>query len=127
MRGVRVAFRRVARVLVALAVGGCSLAHGELVWPEGTNLLVQVWGPGQSTGSFCCSNSGTAPVRIVNLDTSCGCFTARVDSAVIAPGAGARVETTWQIASAPEEQRQEILLTTDETLRDRPFDYDSRG
>lgn len=97
---------------LALFVLGASV-HAQLSWntrqldshPTAEDTDVQ--------GDFEFFNSGSVPVTILDVKTSCGCTTAALDKKTYAPGEKGKVSAVFHIGERQGLQQKQIIVTTD--------------
>ena len=84
-------------LLLAILLGGCGLIGGVpqfSVSPQGYDF--GRIGPDEPvTTNFTVSNSGSAPLKIDSVTTSCGCTTAQLSGQTVAPGATVDLDVTF--------------------------------
>jgi hypothetical protein len=103
---------RWAAVLGVLAL--TTLVRGELQWSERRVELEPPVGASETVGTFECTNRGTAPIRVIEIRSGCGCTLAGFDREVIAPGERATLHAIYQIGDRQGRQSVTITVTTAE-------------
>jgi len=63
---------------------------------------------------FCYTNSGSAPVTIVQVKSSCGCMVPRVQEPTVAPGSGGKLTVEVDLQGRSGYFRKEVLVSTDD-------------
>jgi Protein of unknown function (DUF1573) len=105
------------RLLLFALLGCASTAFAQLKWdkpwqefhrpPEDDHL--------ETTFSF--RNSGSTPVTIKSVKTSCGCTTAKLDKNTYAPGEKGEVVARFSFGQRKGAHRKLITITTDDDAR----------
>ena len=72
--------------------------------------------PGEKrvTGYFRFTNTGDYPVNIVEVRTSCGCTTTRLEKMAYAPGETGEIETIFKLGSREGVHRKRVSVYTDD-------------
>jgi Protein of unknown function (DUF1573) len=90
-------------------------AFGQLKWDN----LEQTFAPKSQdklvVAKYRFINAGTLPVRIDEVQTSCGCTTATLAKKEYAPGESGKIEAKFDFAGRIGHQEKWILVTTDST------------
>jgi hypothetical protein len=68
-------------------------------------------------GEFAFENRGEKPVKIVGVESSCGCVTARAEPAVVQPGEKGKVQADFLFGGRRGPQNKTIVVRTDEANR----------
>lgn len=70
-------------------------------------------GQTEFTATFVAKNTGTVPVRLTKVDSSCSCLKAGADVEVLAPGATATIEAVFDISKLSGESEKRVYVHTD--------------
>lgn len=70
-------------------------------------------GQTEFTATFVARNTGTVPVRLTKVDSSCSCLKAGADVEVVAPGATATIEAVFDISKLSGESEKRVYVHTD--------------
>lgn len=108
--------RLIRRGVAAGAIGCCLsvTAHAELQWEQTRLVLEPATGASDATGFFEFVNRGTKPVRIVEVQSGCGCTVAAPEQQTIEPGAKGRIRAVYHIGSKQGRQTVDVTVTTQE-------------
>lgn len=98
-------------VKIGLLVGCCfSIVRAELVWQQKSIQLnvhpLQV----EAETAFHCANTGTKPVDILSVQTSCGCLKAAAVTNRIMPGTSGSVSVTFDFHDKTGPQRKSVAV-----------------
>ena len=96
-------------VLVAVS------AHGALTWSSTKVEAVAKGGQESFETVFPFKNTGNKPVKIVSVQTSCGCTTATLAKTTYAPGESGELKTAMDLRERTGWQDRTITVTTDST------------
>ena len=89
-------------------------ASAEIAWKERTLRLEPSLGAQQASGVFEFTNTGTTPVRIVEVRSGCGCTVAAVDKQVVQPGEKGTVQAVYHVARRTGRQTVSVTVLTEE-------------
>jgi putative membrane protein len=70
-------------------------------------------GETQFTATFVAKNTGTAPVRLTKLDSSCSCLKVESDTETVPPGGQATINAVFDIAKLSGDAEKRVFVTTD--------------
>lgn len=70
-------------------------------------------GEKEFTATFVAKNTGSAPVVLTKLDSSCSCLKVEADTDTIAPGGSATITAVFDIAKLSGESEKSVYVTTD--------------
>ncbi len=87
-------------------------AASALAWETLVFDRVAALGASSEDFTFHFRNAGTAPVRIVAVQTSCGCTTAALTKEVYAPGEGGDLRVTYRFGGQVGAQEKTVTVTT---------------
>lgn len=87
--------------------------QGRLVFDNEMVRVSTDFGDRESRGIFTFTNTGTEPVAITNVRTSCGCTTTELAKRDYAPGESGRIEAKLDIAQRQGLQRKTVYVSTD--------------
>lgn len=99
----------------AMAVVGLALvssAQAEIEWTQKRLVLEPAVGAQQAEGFFEFTNRGKAPVKIVDVESSCGCTVAAQDQQVVEPGAKGRIRAQYHVADREGKQTVNVTVNT---------------
>ena len=103
---------------IAVAICLVSLVshpvRADLKWEETTIELHPNFGDKEAVGHFKYQNTGSAPVEIKNVKTSCGCTVAHAEQQQVAPGQNGEITATFNIGSHVGTQVKTVSVTTDQ-------------
>ena len=99
----------------AVFVSICSAAQAELAWEKTQIELNPKPGEGQVVGQFKYKNQGSKPIRIVSVKSSCGCTTAALKKADVAPGEDGDITATFTIGNRKGIQQKTVTVETDDS------------
>ncbi len=102
-------FVRSAGLWLGLAA---PLTAGALSWDKLAFDRAAPLGAASEDFTFHFKNSGTAPVTIIYVQTSCGCTTAALAKQVYAPGEGGDLKVTYRFGGQVGSQEKTISVTT---------------
>ncbi len=102
----------VAGLVVSLLPG---LAQADLKWDQTLIELHPNFGDKDAVGHFKYQNTGSTPVRIQNVKTSCGCTVAQAQKEEVAPGEKGEITATFNIGNHVGTQVKTITVTTDQS------------
>jgi hypothetical protein len=83
-----------------------------LTWKDTTAELHAQVDSKELTAHFPFVNSGSAPVDIVKITTSCGCTVASTQTMHIAPGQSGEVTAVYEVANHAGQQKKTVAVTT---------------
>ncbi len=98
----------------AFAAGSSLPLYGGLEWERTEFTAPAVFGQASLEATYPFKNTGTEPVRILKVKTSCGCTYAAASQEVIAPGESAEVAAFFETESREGPQSSTITVLTDE-------------
>ncbi len=101
----------IAGCLVSLLIHS---AHADLKWEQTTLELHPNFGDKEAVGHFKYENTGTTPVQIKNVKTSCGCTVAHAEQQEVAPGQKGEITATFNIGNHVGTQVKTVSVTTDQ-------------
>jgi hypothetical protein len=87
-------------------------AFGELQWQNPEQNLKAKPGDKAAVVKFEFVNTGQAPVKILNVRTSCGCTTAALGKDEYAPGETGSIDARFEFGSHTGHQEKTIMVTT---------------
>ena len=104
------------KYLLALLIGFCltSLAYGELKFEKSELDLHPAAGDATAVAHFKYENTGTKPIHIANVQTSCGCTVATLKTNDVAPGDKGEITATLNIGNRTGMQTKAITVSTDD-------------
>jgi putative membrane protein len=97
----------------AAATAGEPAPGGALVFEPEEFAHQAAEGETEFTATFVAKNTGTAPVTLTKLDSSCSCLKVEADTGTIAPGASATITAVFDIAKLSGESEKSVFVTTD--------------
>lgn len=100
------------QLLVALAVA--STAGADLTWERPLQEFHRAPEDGEVVAKFGFKNTGTKPVEITRVASSCGCTTTRLEKRKIAAGESGEIEAKFTFGGRRGEQHKTISVTTDD-------------
>lgn len=103
-------FTRALFVLFAAA----SLAHADLTWDKPVQEYHRVPEDGHVAAKFAFKNTGTTPVTVKRVKTSCGCTSAKLAKNTFAPGESGEIEVKFSFGMRRGPQRKIISAATDD-------------
>ncbi|MCX6970804.1 MAG: DUF1573 domain-containing protein [Verrucomicrobia bacterium] len=92
-------------------------AYAGLVWETTYREIRVPANEKELFADFGFKNTGTAPLDIASLETSCGCTVAKIDKKQIAPGEAGAVHVRFDIGSRKGEQVKGIVVKTSDRTR----------
>ncbi|MDP0494759.1 MAG: DUF1573 domain-containing protein [Verrucomicrobiota bacterium JB024] len=102
----------------ALALAGCLGAvaslHAELTWEAKQVTVEAAFGQPSLEAVYSFKNTGTVPVRVVEVKTSCGCTYAAASQELVKPGESAEVAAFFETEGREGPQHSTITVLTDE-------------
>jgi hypothetical protein len=99
-------------IALAFLSGGDITAHAQLSWTNKTLELTSDSTAATLEGRFHFVNSGTKPVDILRVVTSCGCTSANLDKRHFDPGQGGDIVVTYKRGSHTGLQQNQIEVET---------------
>ena len=102
--------------LFTLFIGFCltNLAYGELKFEKTELDLHPTPADATTVAHFKYENTGTKPIHISNVQTSCGCTVATLKSNDVAPGDKGEITATLNIGNRTGMQTKAITVNTDD-------------
>lgn len=97
-------------LLVALPV----LAQGRAAFADERHDFARIDEGAVATTTFAFTNTGDAPVRLVDVHPSCGCTTPEYPTGAIAPGATAEITVAYHSEGRPGPFEKHVTVQTDE-------------
>jgi len=91
----------------------CASARSELKWEQTQLELHPAVGDKVAVGHFKYKNTGTAPVKIKSVHSSCGCTTAQTQKDQVAPGESGEITATFNIGDRTGTQVKSVTVETD--------------
>jgi hypothetical protein len=91
--------------------------HAGLTWETRREERTAVPGDTEASGIFRFHNSGTSPVTITSIQTSCGCTTAHLEKRSFAPGEAGEIRAVLNLGGRTGLQEKTITVATDEQTR----------
>ncbi|TVR49667.1 MAG: DUF1573 domain-containing protein [Puniceicoccaceae bacterium] len=101
-------------VLAVLLLPAALIASDGLVWETQTIETRAPYGAPQVTADFGFVNQGSAPVTIVEVNSSCGCTTTGLDKRTFAPGESGKITAVFTVGSRMGTQRNMLRVVTNE-------------
>lgn len=107
--------RRVGRALWVMALFGCCTGlRAELQWKETTVILEPPAGAHEAVAMFEFKNLGAGLVRIIEVQSGCGCTAAVVDDASVQPGESGQIAARYHSDGKHGRQTVALTVVTDE-------------
>lgn len=104
-----------ARILgFTLSILICAMARAELKWEQTMIELHPAAGDKEAIGHFKYQNSGSQPVRIKSVHTSCGCTAAQTQKDEVPPGEKGEITATFKIGDRTGTQVKNVTVETDD-------------
>ncbi len=94
-------------------------SHAELTWERTSAEVETSFGQASIEASYPFKNTGTYPVKILEVDTSCGCTYAAASKEVVAPGESAEVMAFFETETREGPQGTTITVRTDDPAQSR--------
>lgn len=94
-------------------------AHAQLKWKQTEVELRPSAGDESAVGHFKYENTGTKPIHINSVVTSCGCTVASLKSNDVAPGEKGEITATFKIGDRTGMQRKMVTVMTDDATQPR--------
>ena len=88
-------------LLLALAAAPSALAQGVLTFADAVHEFGSIPEGEQAAHVFTFTNTGTAPIAITDVQTSCGCTTPDYTRDAVAPGAGGNLTVVYDSQGRP--------------------------
>ena len=110
--GIACHFRFASRVVFLLALATGS-AQAQLVWEKTVHNLRAQPGDEKVEAVFPFRNAGAFPVKITQIQSSCGCTTARSEKELYAPGESGEITGIFKIGGRVGRQNKTITVRTD--------------
>ena len=104
---------RFLAALVLLAVAAPASAQGRLAFASETHAFAAVDEGAVATTAFAFTNTGDAPVRLVDVRVSCGCTTPAYPTGAVAPGASAEIVVAYSSEGRPGPFEKHVTVVTD--------------
>jgi hypothetical protein len=101
------------RALFTFAIA-TTLAHADLAWEKPVQEFHRVPEDGHVDAKFAFKNTGTTPVTVKRVKTSCGCTTAKLAKNTFAPGESGEIAVKFTFGSRRGPSRKIIGVTTDD-------------
>jgi hypothetical protein len=115
--------KQIALALVC-ALGTFASLHAELTWETKQVTTPAVFDQPSLEAVYPFKNTGTAPVRIVEVKTSCGCTYAAASQELVKPGESAEVAAFFETEGREGPQLSTItVLTDDKTQRETVLSF----
>ncbi|HEV7402951.1 MAG TPA: DUF1573 domain-containing protein [Chthoniobacteraceae bacterium] len=105
----RSAFGAVAALLALTAA-----AHAEIQWLKPAQDFQATPDQGKVEAHFAFKNTGTTPVTVKSITTSCGCTTATLDKKVYQPGEGGEIVAVYKFPFQHGALRKLVTVVTDD-------------
>jgi hypothetical protein len=100
--------------LVLACLSFAAAARAELQWKRQRLHLQPVPGASDATGVFEFVNTGTAPVRVREVRSGCGCTATSLDQEVVEPGATGKVQAVYHVGNRRGKQSVGITVVAEE-------------
>jgi Protein of unknown function (DUF1573) len=104
-------------MLRSIFFAGCTLltvARAELSFDKPMQEFRRLPEDGHVEAHFAFKNTGTEPVTVKRVQTSCGCTSARLDRNTFAPGEGSEIVVKFTFGSRRGPQRKIITVATED-------------
>src|SRR6478752_696136 len=101
-------------VVVGIVSLAARAAYADLKWDETTIELHPNFGDKEAIGHFKYQNTGSSPVQIKDVKTSCGCTVAEAKQREVAPGQKGEITATYSIGNHVGTQVKTVSVTTDQ-------------
>lgn len=98
--------------LLCLVIVPC---RAELAWEKTSAIAVPKLGEAKIEISYRFKNSGSQPVKVSKVETSCGCTTATADRQTYGPGEAGEIRATFTVGTQTGTQQKTISVYTDAT------------
>jgi hypothetical protein len=109
--GRRLFFAIIVQLVALTAPIPCN---GALIW-DSLQSKQTIWsGDKEAAATFRCTNSGTSPIAIISVQTSCNCITTVVSEKSIAPGQSGEIKAILEIGERTGQVVKLITVTTDD-------------
>ena len=97
--------------LILLSLAGS--AFGQLAWETTEQTFNSKPQDKEVVAKYKFTNTGSNPIKIENVKTSCGCTTAALSKTDYAPGESGTIETKFVFSGRTGKQEKAIMVTTD--------------
>jgi len=87
-------------------------AFAQLKWDTYVQTLKAKPGDPEVVATYRFANTGSTPIKITNVHTSCGCTTAALTKDEYAPGESGEITARMEVGSRTGHQEKSILVTT---------------
>jgi Protein of unknown function (DUF1573) len=101
------------KVIAFLLVAVAAPVYGQLKWENPEQTLTAKPLDKVISTKFRFTNAGTSPVKITDLQPSCGCTTASLQKKEYAPGESGEIEAKFKFDGRVGHQEKWIVVTTD--------------
>ncbi|HET6409733.1 MAG TPA: DUF1573 domain-containing protein [Chthoniobacteraceae bacterium] len=102
------------RSLVLVLASSLVAAHADLTWDKPIQEFHAVPEDKAITGRYAFKNTGTTPISIKRITTSCGCTSAKLDKKTYAPGESGEIEVKFVFGGRRGAQRKMVSVTSTE-------------
>lgn len=96
-------------------------AHCELTWPTREVTITTKMGDEAVSAVYIFRNEGKSEVKILSVETSCGCTTVNLSKKIYAPGEHGEIKARFEIGERTGLQEKTITVVSDDRLKSTTF------
>jgi hypothetical protein len=100
------------KLLLLLLCLNASAAFGQLTWQSTEQTFNSKPQDASVTAKYKFKNTGTQPIKIQNVRTSCGCTTTALSKTEYAPGESGEIDARFTFAGRTGQQEKAIMVVT---------------
>jgi hypothetical protein len=100
------------KLLLLLLCLNASAAFGQLTWQSTEQTFNSKPQDASVTAKYKFTNTGTQPIKIQNVRTSCGCTTTALSKTEYAPGESGEIDARFTFAGRTGQQEKAIMVVT---------------